>query len=633
MTRPLLVALILGAASAHAQAQDQWPAYGGDRGGTRYTAHAQITPQNVSRLQVAWTYRTGELGIGARDSADLTFETTPIFVDGTLYLSTGFGRIIALDPATGVERWRAETGVDRGRTYSEVTSRGVSAWRDPSAQPGAPCALRIFAGTIQAKLFAFDGRTGRPCTGFGDNGFVDLAPGAGLVGSGDYNVTSPPAILRDLVIVGAAIGDNFRAYTGSGVVRAYDARTGALRWQWDPVPPLPDGTKVGAGNAWAPISVDSTRDLVFVPTSSPSPDFFGGLRPGDNKWGNSVVALRGSTGQVVWGFQTVHHDLWDYDIAAQPVLVDVRRDGRTVAAVAQPTKMGSLFLLDRETGSPIFPVEERPTPRSRVPGDAAWPNQPLPTLPRPLMPHGPLRPEDAFGVTDADRAECRALISRYRSEGIYTPPDTQGTLMYPGNASGTNWGSAAFDPERQLLVLNTARLVTLVQLIPQDSVAASRAALGEQYEHGNMRGAPFAMRRRTLSASSRIPCNPPPWGTLAAVHLPTGEVRWEVPLGQLPDWLPVQGDLKGKTVGVPNAGGPLATASGLVFIGATLDDRFRAFDVATGQELWNTRLPRGGMATPMSYMVNGKQYVVIAAGGHGKMGIPLGDYLIAFALP
>lgn len=637
ITRPLrafaLLLPLVPAALLGAQQPDQWPAYGGDPGGTRYTPHRQITPTNVGRLRVAWTYRTGELGQGARDSAKITFEATPLFVDGTLYLSTAFGRVVALDPASGRERWRFDTGVNRARRFSELTSRGVSAWRDPSATPGTACALRIFAATADARLHALDGRTGRRCDGFGgDSGWVDLGADVGMSGNADYNVSSPPAILRDLVVVGSAIGDNFSSYTGNGVVRAFDARTGAVRWRWDPVAPLDDGTRVGAANAWSVISVDSTRDLLFVPTTSPSPDFFGGRRPGDNRWANSIVALRGSTGQVVWGFQTVHHDLWDYDHAAQPVLVTVMREGGPVPAVAVPTKMGSLFLLDRETGAPLLPVEERPVPASRVPGEHASPTQPFPTLPRALMPQGPLRPEDAFGVTEADRARCRELLARYRSEGIFTPPDTQGTVMYPGNASGTNWGSAAFDPDRQLLVLNTARLATLVQLIPRDTIAASRAALGAEYEHGNMIGAPWGMRRKTLSSSSGVPCNPPPWGTLAAVHLPSGDVRWEVPLGLASDRFSQLGDLRGTTIGMPNAGGPLATASGLVFIAATMDEMIRAFDVASGRELWNAVLPRGGMATPMSYMVNGTQFVVISAGGHGKMDMPIGDYVVAFAL-
>ena len=383
--------------------------------------------------------------------------------------------------------------------------------------------------------------------------------------------------------------------------------------------------------------MDPTRNLVFVPTTSPSPDFYGGLRPGDNADANSVVALRGSTGERVWAFQTVHHDLWDYDIAAQPALVTVTHDGRSVEAVAQATKMGAIFLLDRSTGRPLFPVEERPVPGTTVDGETSAATQPFPTMPRLLMPIGAVTPETVWGLTDADRAECRAIVAPYRSEGIYTPPSLEGTIMYPGNASGTNWGSVAFDSERQLLIANTSRLTTLVQLVPRHDFERERAESrkkGEDWEYGEQRGAPYGMRRRTLLTSRGMPCTPAPWGTLAAVDLASGEVRWEIPFGRLPDGhpaLPVVGD---QPIGLPNVGGPLATASGLVFIGASMDARFHAFDIETGRELWRTKLPFAGMATPMTYMAaDGRQMIVTAAGGHGKYSSGVGDLVVAFALP
>lgn len=413
--------------------------------------------------------------------------------------------------------------------------------------------------------------------------------------------------------------------TGSGVVRGLDARTGEVQWQWHPIPREAEQEgRVGAANAWSSFSVDPERDLVFLPTSSPSPDFYGGFRPGDNRWANSVVALQGATGELVWGFQTVHHDLWDYDVAAQPVLVEVERSDDRIPAVAVATKRGALFLLHRETGEPLFPVEERPAPRSGIPEEEAWPTQPFPVKPRPLVPQG-LAPDDLEGLPPEDREECLAAIQGARSEGPFTPPSLEGTVLFPGNAGGTNWGSAAWDRARGLLVLNTLRLPTYVQLVPREEFAAARRRPdAEGYEFGSQRGAPYGMRRRSLFSSRGVPCAPPPWGTLAAVELATGEVAWEVPFGD---------SRLGPATGQLNMGGPIVTAGGLVFIGASLDGRFRAFDIETGEELWRVDLPRAAIATPMTYEAAGRQFVAVASGGHGKAGLPLGDWVVAFALP
>lgn len=632
----IAIAALLGSLAAQeSNPSDQWPAYGGDAGGTRYSSLTDITRDNVSKLEVAWTYRTGELGTDARSGRSLTFEATAVHFDGRLYLPTAFEKVIALDPDTGREIWTYDARIDRSRSYSEVTSRGVSTWRDPDGAARSACDRRIFLGTIDARLIALDAVSGKACAGFGAQGEVNLADGVGRRGSGDYQVTSPPAVLRDLVIVGSSIGDNWSTDTGSGVVRAFDARTGALRWSWNPLAAA-SGSRVGAANAWSVISVDAARDLVFIPTSSPSPDFFGGLRAGDNRDANSVVALRGATGERVWGFQTVHHDLWDYDLAAQPALVRVTQGGRSRDAVAQATKMGLLFLLDRETGKPLFPVEERRVAPSDIAGETSSPTQPFPVKPRPLMPHAPITEDAVWGLTDADRADCRAMLKQYRAAGIYTPPSLQGTVMTPGNGSGTNWGSVAYDPRRQLLVLNTSRLATFVQLIPRAEAAAVRERsqkAGETYEFGSQEGAPYVMRRRTFLSSKGIPCLAPPWGMLAAVDLASGDVRWEVPLGRGLADHPLAPVIGPDIVGIPNNGGPLVMASGLVFIAATMDKKLRAFDIETGRELWETTLPRVGMATPMTYRAaNGRQMVVIAAGGHGKARLEPGDHVVAYAL-
>ena len=606
-------------------AQPTWHAYGGDGTGTRYMSFDQINRSNVNSLEVAWTFRTGELGQNAQDGGDLTFEATPIFFENTLYFPTAFGKIFALHANSGELRWSYDPGIDRSWRFSEVTSRGVSLWIDSEAEKDSVCQARIIEGTIDARLISVDARTGQPCDEFGTQGIVDLNPGHNRYPEGtsrDYQVTSPPAILGNHIIVGSSIGDNWNVDTGRGTVRAFDAQTGALKWTWDPIPYKPDS--VGAANVWSIMAVDNKRDLVFVPTSSPSPDFYGGKRTGANIFANSIVALKGATGEVEWAFQTIHHDLWDYDLAAQPALIEVVQNGENVPAVAQATKTGMLFILHRESGEPIYPVEERTVLQSDIPGEQSWATQPFVTKPPSLMPHGALSPEDAWGPTEETRAECRAVFEKHISKGIFTPPTQQGTLMYPGNGSGTNWGSTAFDPQRGRLILNTSQLITLVQLFPSEQWNAERQRAREEgidYEFGRQRGAPYAFKRRTLLSSAIMPCNPPPWGEIAAVDVSTGEIAWKHPLGE---WNGVKGAW--------NSGGPIITGGNLIFIAATLDQKLRALDIDTGHTLWETDLPRAGVATPMTFESGGKQFVVIAAGGHGKAGLELGDFIMAFSL-
>ncbi len=624
------------------KSEAEWPAYGRDPGGMRYSPLAEIDRDNVKNLKVAWTYRTGAAEVKGPSASKAAFEATPIFVDGTLYLTTPFSRVIALDPETGKERWAYDPNVDLSQGYSEMTSRGVSTWMDPAA----PGARRIYVATVDARLIALDAATGVPLNDFGDGGQVDLSRDVRLVDRvdrGDYQVTSPPAVIGDLIVVGSSIGDNRGVELERGVVRAYDARTGRLRWSWDPIPVRPDdparatwagesAARAGAANAWSILSADAERGLIFVPTGSPSPDHYGGERLGANLYANSVVALRAATGEVVWHFQVVHHDLWDYDVASQPMLVTVQRGGRDVPAVAVGTKIGHLFLLHRETGEPLFPVEERAVPASTVAGEEASPTQPFPKLPPPLVPQK-LAPEDAWGVSAADREWCRERIKGLRSAGLFTPPSLEGTLQFPGLAGGMNWSGMSYDPRRGLLITNTNRLPFVVRLIPrQDYIGLRWAPEGQRLkgEFARQAGARYAMHREPLLAASGAPCNPPPWGALTAVDLATGAVRWEVPLGSIPalSRLPQSANW-----GSVNMGGSTVTAGGLVFIGAAMDNRLRAFDVETGSELWQAELPAGAQAAPMTYRAaNGRQYVVIAAGGHGKLGTKLGDSVVAFAL-
>jgi quinoprotein glucose dehydrogenase len=601
-----------------------WPTYGSDPGGSRYSEAAQIDRTNVNRLKVAWTYRTGANQTPTKLAGKAAFEATPILADGKLFLSTPYNHVIALDPATGAKLWEYNPGVNLDRNYSEVASRGVSAWHDESAKSEAACTLRIFLGTLDARLIVLDGRTGKLCADFGASGSVDLNKDAATQTewTGGYQVTSPPAIYRDLVIVGSSIADNWRVNTGRGIVRAFDAHSGRLRWTWDPIPWAKDTQpRTGAGNAWAAFSLDPQHDLVFVPTGSAAPDYFGGIRKGDNKWANSVVALRASTGEFVWGFQVVHHDLWDYDVAAQPTLF-TWQDG--TPAVVINTKMGHVFVLNRLTGAPLFPVEERAVPQSDIPGEKSWPTQPFPTIS--LVPEK-FGAADAWGPTPEDARWCRDKLAASRNEGIFTPPSLKGTVQAPGNVGGVNWGSAAFDPRRHLMIVNTNRLIAWVKLIPRADYAAEvhKDQDNRIYgEFGDQEPSPYGLYRTFLFSPSGTPCNAPPWGTTKAVDLFTGKAAWDVPLGTL---------VPGKETGSINLGGPIVTAGGLVFTSATIDPHLHAFDSETGKELWSYELPAAANATPMTYSWNGKQYLVISAGGHGKLGSKQGDYVIAFALP
>ncbi len=633
----IAAALVLSACSrapavSVAPAPDvDWPFYGGDAGGQRFSTAAQITPDNVRALSVAWSFSTGDMASKGANLKHSAFEDTPIMAGGRIYVCSPFNEVSALDPGTGRPFWTYDPKIDPAVRYpNDENCRGVAYWRDPAPRPGAPCSERIFMNTNDRRLIAIDAATGKPCSGFGQDGTVDVAAGVTLYRPGEMQITSPPVVARGVVVVGSSIDDNQRVNEASGAVRAYDARTGAPKWSWDPLASPPKDLVEGAANVWAPMSVDDQRGLVFLPTTSPSPDFWGGLRKGDDGDADSVVALNIETGKRVWAFKTVHHDLWDYDNPAQPTLAMVAWHGQMQAAVLQPTKQGLLFTLNRDTGAPVIPVEERPVPQGGAPGEVLSPTQPFPTAPLPLAP-STIRPEDAYGLTPFDKAECRRKIAAARHEGLFTPPSLQGTLVYPFTGGGTNWGGLAFDPTRQVVYVNTSNALHLVTLIPRAKFEAAKAAEPD-IEISPQAGAPFGMRREVLKSALGLPCNPPPWGQLHAIDIRSGRILWEVPLGTTRDLAPGS-QLILHDVGVPNFGGPMTTASGLVFIGAALDDYLRAFDAASGKELWRGRLPAGGQATPMTYVWRGRQYVLIAAGGHSKSGTKRGDEVIAFSLP
>ena len=620
---------------------DSWPYYGHDAGGMRYSALTQINRDNVASLKVAWTFHTGDISETTGRRKRSGFETTPLLVDETLYLTTAFNRIVALDPGTGQQRWAYDPKIDLDGDYGDgLINRGVATWLDSTRANDKPCHRRIFESTQDARLVAVDAATGAPCTDFGKAGQVSLRDVL-QYHPGWYHMTSPPAIIDDLVVVGSAINDNHRVDMARGVVRGYGARTGALRWSWDPLPANRSAAaakgqgptwRSGAGNAWSIMVVDQERDLLFVPTGSASPDYYGGLRPGDDKWSNSVVALRGKTGELVWGFQLVHHDLWDFDSASPPLLATLHLHGKDVPVVIQGNKSGLLYVLNRDTGKPIFPVEERPVPQSDVPGEVASPTQPFPLKPPPLAPHT-LSADQAWGPTPENRDWCRNYISHLRNEGIFTPPSVQGTLMVPGNLGGMTWSGCAFDPTRSILVTNTNNLVAIARLIPREKYN-DRSSRTEGGDYGDQLGAPYGLYRRFIQSPSNFPCSPPPWGMLYALDMNEGKIRWQVPLGSLGDF----GVEHRQQIppGSISLGGPIVTAGGLVFIAGTVDCFLRAFDIESGKELWKAKLPACGNATPMTYRLGGtgKQYLVIAAGGHPKITEEeLGDSLVAFALP
>jgi len=562
--RILLLSLVAVTSQAQSPDASDWGHYGGDIFGQRYSSLAEIDRSNVAKLAVAWQFRTGELGEGLASADRLAFEATPVLAFGLLYLSTPADTVIALDPATGRERWRYDPHLDRLKPYAQVTSRGVSVWED--AAPSATCARRVFIGTVDARLIGLNAETGQPCGMFGRNGILDLKEGAQVRDPNRYSITSPPALYGGLIIVNLT----------SGGVRAFDARSGAARWTLDSAP------------SSAVMSVDPDRGLVFVPSS------------------NTLLALDVTTGKRVWQQELVHHDLWGFDLAAQPALLDLESNKAPSSVLLQATPTGMLFVLARGSGKPFVPIVEQKVPTSRMPGVHASLTQPFPVTPS-LVIQNRLEPQQAWGITFWDRTRCRKMLERYRNEGIYTPPDARGTLLWPGPQSGVGWGGVAFDARRQ-------RVFAAVNHWP--ALMTSQDA-------------------KPLLSPLGLPCTPPPWGTLASVDLIKNEIVWQVPLGSTQNMGPWFAPAR--NFGTPNLAGPIVTAGDLVFIGATTDRYFRAFDLETGRELWKHRLPAGGQATPMTYRTgpHHRQFVVIAAGGHGDWDwdTPRGDYVIAFALP
>jgi len=616
----LIGVLILAASPGWAAGQEDWPFWGGDAGGARWSALDQINTGNVRQLQRVWTYETGETPINPVSPVRrrIAFEATPLMIDGVLYFTTPSSRVVALDADRGREIWKFDPQAGSANRKYEA-SRGVAFWQNADGSD-----RRILYGTLDARLIALDARTGKPIATFGDNGAVALRAGAADdFPNMQYEVTSPPAVWHDLVICGSAVPE-YPSRGPSGLVRAFDVRTGKLVWTFHTVAqPGEPGHETWTGNAWknrtganvwSIMSVDHERGMVFLPVGSASYDFYGADRKGADLYTNCVVALDAATGKVIWHFQVVHHDVWDYDPPSQPLLATVRREGRAIPAVVEVTKMGFVFVLDRMTGKPLFPVEERPVPQSAVPGEATWPTQPFPVLPAPLS-RMTVAKEDVYPTPF-----CTDLFAKVSNHGMFTPYGEQLTLVMPGTLGGATWSGASFDAASGRIYVNSNEVGAIGYMKKQPAGAP------ERYR----RASPWGEYARFWDPKSDVPCQRPPWGKLTAINLDDGSVVWQRPLGNMPGV-----ENGGVETGTPNLGGSIATAGGLVFIGATMDHRFRAFDAKTGAELWSTDLPASAHATPITYRgpKTGKQYVVIAAGGGGFFEGPGADDLIAFALP
>ncbi|MGO8370585.1 glucose/quinate/shikimate family membrane-bound PQQ-dependent dehydrogenase [Rhizobium ruizarguesonis] len=615
----------------------EWHQYGRTPFGQRYSPLDQITAENVSTLKEAWRYQTGDVK-RPDDVGETTYQVTPLKVKDTLYLCTPHNWAIALDAKTGKEKWKydANSGMNPDRQHQ--TCRGVTYYADPAVAAGQPCAERVYLPTSDARLIALDAADGKVCTSFADQGVLHLETGMRYNPAGYYYSTSPPVAVAGKIIVGGAVNDNYSTEEQSGVIRAFDINTGALVWNWDSG--NPDVTTPITGNqtyttnspnSWSVFSVDEALGMVYIPLGNQVPDQIG-INRSDNveKFSSSIVALDIATGQMRWVRQTVHHDLWDMDVPAQPALIDLtKQDGTTVPALVGPTKQGDIYVLDRRSGEPIIPVKEIPAPGGAVSGDHTSPTQPLSDL---TFSPEPLQEKDMWGVSLFDQMACRIDFHRYHYEGRYTPPSLKGTIVYPGNFGTFNWGSVAVDPERQIMFGMPTYLSFTSRLVPAaDIPPRGQDEKGSEQGLNRNDGAPYGVFMGPFLGLLKIPCQAPPWGYVAGVDLRTGKIAYMHKNGTVRDMTPLPLPFK---VGVPGIGGPMLTKGGVAFLGAAVDDYLRAYDVTNGRELWQARLPAGGQATPMTYTADdNKQYVVMVAGGHGSVGTKPGDYVIAYTLP
>jgi quinoprotein glucose dehydrogenase len=636
-----------------ASAAGDWPSYGGSAYGQRYSALQQITPDNVGRLELAWQYHTGDLP-SAEDPLEITNEVTPLKIDDTLYLCTPHSIAIALDATTGQEKWRYDPQLQSAdgsfRHWAHMTCRGVSYYdaqayaaadptaASPKAVAASSCPRRIFLPTADARLIALNADNGKPCADFAQHGSLQLMTDNldGRMLPGGYFSTSPPAVTRDLVVIGSHVSDNYSTRSASGVVRAFDVHSGQLVWNFDSgrpeqTAPLAAGEHYShsSANMWSVMSVDERLGLIYLPMGNQTPDQWGANRSaGAERYSASVVALDLTSGQVRWHRQFTHHDLWDRDVSGQPTLLDIQTASGNKPALIAATKQGDVFVLDRRDGSPLYPIEERAVPQGALPGDWTAPTQPASAI---SFEPPALTEAAMWGTTPFDQLYCRIRFKQLRYHGPYTPPGLDASLVHPGNAGVFDWGSTSVDPVRQLLLLNPNSFAFVYQMVPAEEAAGSARAASESSGIQPNTGAPYGVKIMPFITPWGLPCQAPPWGWVAAVDLRSGQTLWKKKNGTTRDNAPLGIPLP---LGVPGQGGMLSTAGGLSFYGAALDNYLRAYDVHDGRTLFQARLPAGGQATPMSYLgADGRQYVVIMAGGHGSLGTRLGDSLMAYALP
>jgi quinoprotein glucose dehydrogenase len=629
--------------------QDQpdadWRSYGRTEAGQRYSPLEQITPANVSKLKVAWVFRTGDMP-GKSDPIETTFEVTPLKVDNTLYLCSQHQRLFALDAATGKLDWTYDPKIRDDPTFQHLTCRGVSYHETLPGDTdvdGAPaptdCPQTVFLPVNDGRMIALNAQTGQLCQSFADHGTLHLQQGMGVTTSGFYEPTSPPVVSDKILVVGGAVTDNYSTHEPSGVVRGFDIHTGKLVWSWDAgalnenQPPSATHTYTNnSPNSWTIAAYDPKLGLLYLPMGVQTPDIWGGNRtPAAERYSSALVALDIATGRRVWSYQTVHHDLWDMDLPAQPTLVDLTTPSGPVPAILQPAKSGDLFVLDRRTGRLIVPAPERAVPQGAAPGDHVAPTQPFSALS--FRPPQKLRAADMWGATIFDQLACRIEFQRLRYDGTFTPPSLQGTIVYPGNLGMFEWGGIAVDPVRQIAIANPISMPFVSKLIPRGPGNPANPS-GVATNWGDARvqpmyGTPYGVVLHPLVSRLGLPCLRPPWGYLAGIDLKTLKVVWLHKNGTVRDSSPIPLPLK---MGVPSLGGPMMTAGGVAFLTSTKDYYIRAYDVRDGRQLWQDRLPAGGQSTPMSYAVGGRQYLVTAAGGHGSFGTKPGDFVIAYRL-